>query len=75
MKTVNPFLLSGTYIGSAVGIFFNLIGRHPFWWVGPFFGVNMKSVLLLDLLGGAVVGYTFHILFKIFNYKIKKPDK
>jgi hypothetical protein len=72
MKTINPVLILGSYLGLLAGLVLYLLKLHPFWWVAPFFGVEIKSLLILDLIGGAVVGYSVHILSRVFNYHINK---
>ncbi len=75
----NPLYLVGTYLGLLAGLILYLKGWHPFWWLPPLLGFNFNSLLFLDILGGGLVGYIFHILFRIFEWndgsgkiKIKK---
>lgn len=72
MKTINPLLMIGTYLGFLAGLFLNLSNYHPFWWVAPFFGVKIQSLFFLDIIGGMATGYTLHILVRIFSYHTQK---
>ncbi|MFA5248333.1 MAG: hypothetical protein WC415_03750 [Patescibacteria group bacterium] len=74
MKTINPVLILGSYLGLLAGLVLYLLNLHPFWWVVPFLGVEIKSLLILDLVGGTVVGYSIHILSRVFNYHINKTS-
>ena len=72
MKTINPLLLLGSYLGVLAGLLLYFLNLHPFWWVAPLFGLKINSILILDVIGGAILGYTLHILTRIFNYHIEK---
>jgi hypothetical protein len=43
-------------------------GWHPFWWLPSLLGIKLDSLLILDLVGGGIAGYIFHILFRIFKW-------
>jgi len=64
----NPLYLLGTYLGVLAGLLLYFKGWHPFWWLPPLLGINLDNLALLDIFGGAIAGYTFHILFRVFEW-------
>lgn len=65
----NPLYLVGAYLGLLAGLILYLKGWHPFWWLPPLLGINLNSLLILDVLGGGLAGYVIHILFRIFEWE------
>jgi hypothetical protein len=61
----NPIYFLGTYIGIAAGLVLYLKGWHPFWWLPPLFGINTGDLVILDMLGGGLVGYIAHVIYRV----------
>ncbi|HTX87180.1 MAG TPA: hypothetical protein VMC41_03925 [Candidatus Nanoarchaeia archaeon] len=67
-RTLNPFLMFGSYVGLLIGIFLSLQGWHIFWWLPPLFGMRFSAPIELDAAGGFIAGYISQILWRVFNY-------
>jgi hypothetical protein len=70
--TVNPIKLAGTYLGTLAGLLLFLKGWHIFWWLPSLFGVNINSLFWSDIIGGLVVGYVLHILWREMHYHVTR---
>lgn len=63
----NPIYFLGFYLGVAIGLFLYLKGWHPFWWLPSLFGLTTESLLILDMLGGGLLGYILHIIYRVYR--------
>jgi hypothetical protein len=74
-RTINPLIMLGSYLGLLAGILLALKGWYIFWWLPALLGINFNNVIVLNAIGGFIVGYTLHILIRIFDYHPKKARK
>ena len=74
-RTINPLIMVGSYAGLLAGILLSLKGWNIFWWVPALFGINLESPMLLNAIGGFVLGYVLHILWRIGNFHAGRMAK